>query len=142
MVVVVVVSPPGGSISTGTEPTPQDPVVSTFSLPATGPGAVITLDEDPCGPFCNGQIVFLSPFVGYEDVHNPPLLRITWDASLAVGAREPIFVLKEGSSDYVQVPLCSRRPYASPCIVNDVLEPDGDRAATIRILSGDPRFLR
>ena len=61
--------PPGGSISIGTDPTAANPVVATFELPNTGPGAPITLrvETKDLATFCGGQpcagkILYLSPF--------------------------------------------------------------------------------
>lgn len=137
--------PPGGTIATGVgPPTPDNPTVSSFTLPNSGPGANITLTEaygDPIcirGP-CVGQVVTLSDFDGYQDFFNPPVLTITWDKTDAGrGDNSAIFVQKEDGS--ISRVLRCRVSRTSPCILSLKRVVNGDLRLRLLVLSGDPKF--
>ena len=112
--------PPGGTLATGVVATPEDNTIVSFTLPNTGVGTPITLsasDNDAdaatfcAGLPCSGKIIFVSPFVGYNDPLNPPHVRITWDASVfGNGLASTLYVLKEGMTAAVVVPECGVTP--------------------------------
>ena len=151
--------PPGGSISTGTDPTAANPLVATFELPGTGSGAPITLRSETAGAgtFCGGQpcaggrILFLSPFSGYNDPTRPPELKIKWDTSIVgTSTTFAIYVQKVVNGPITTLPNC--RNYGSedvpdvadphPCVELRKVHSNGDAEAHIFLLSGDPRFAR
>jgi hypothetical protein len=151
--------PPGGSISTGDDPTAANPIVATFELPRTGSGAPITLRTESAGAgtFCGGQpcagrkILFLSPFTGYNDPARPPELKIKWDTSIVgTSTTFAIYVQKVDNGPITTLPNC--RNYGSedfpdvadphPCIELRKVHSNGDAEAHIFLLSGDPRFAR
>jgi hypothetical protein len=151
--------PPGGEISTGTDPTAANPIVATFELPHTGTGAPITLRVDTAGAntFCGGQpcagnrILFLSPFTGYNDANRPPELKIMWDTSIVgTSTTFAIYVQKQDNGPITTIPNC--RNYGDedhadiadphPCIELRKVHSNGDAEAHIFLLSGDPHFGR
>jgi uncharacterized repeat protein (TIGR01451 family) len=151
--------PPGGSISTGDDPTASNPIVATFDLPRTGSGAPITLRTESAGAdtFCGGQpcagrkILFLSPFTGYNDPSRPPELKIKWDTSIVgTSTTFAIYVQKVDNGPITTIPNC--RNYGDedhadiadphPCIELRKVHSNGDAEAHILLLSGDPRFAR
>jgi hypothetical protein len=139
---------PGESMQTAAVATSTDPVRSRFTLPA-GPGPVINVSllEGPVGNEClgpcHGQGVLLSPFTGYNDFDNPPILTITWDASLGLTTSNRIFLQKEGpNGPWVRVvPACSSAR-VSPCIRAQRTVAGGDLEADLIVLDGDPRPMR
>jgi hypothetical protein len=151
--------PPGGSISTGTDPTAANPIVATFELPNTGSGAPITLRTESAGantfcgghPCAGGKILFLSPFTGYNDPTRPPELKIKWDTSIVgTSTTFAIYVQKVENGPIVTIPNC--RNYGSedlpdiadphPCVELRKVHSNGDAEAHIFLLSGDPRIAR
>jgi uncharacterized repeat protein (TIGR01451 family) len=151
--------PPGGSISLGNDPTADNPLVATFELPHTGPGAPITLrvESAGAGTFCGGQpcagrkILFLSPFTGYTDPNRPPELKIKWDTSIVgTSTTFAIYVQKVDGGPITTVPNC--RNYGDedlpdiadphPCVEIRRVHSNGDVEAHLLLLSGDPRFAR
>jgi hypothetical protein len=150
---------PGGSISTGDDPTAANPIVSTFELPHTGTGAPITLRLETAGAntFCGGQpcaggkILFLSPFTGYNDPNRPPELKIKWDTSIVgTSTTFAIYVQKQDNGPITTIPNC--RNYGDedhadiadphPCVELRKVHSNGDAEAHILLISGDPRFAR
>jgi hypothetical protein len=146
---------PGGSISLGTDATPTNNTVATFSLPNTGPGAPIVLrtETDDVDTFCggkpcSGKILFVSPFVGYDDPRQPARLTITWDRSVAgKGLESQLFVQKEPGGRIKRVFDCEpfHRTFLavpSPCVRRKTKLCNGDIQFEVLLLSGDPRFAR
>ncbi len=146
--------PPGGTISTGTEATPENNTIAGFRLPNSGAGAPIVLRAETegaatfCGGrACRGKIMFLSPFAGYDDPHHAPLLTITWDKTVAgKGTKSKLYVQKEPGGPVTRVERCVKASPAvavpSPCIHERVKIRGGDIRFKILILSMDPRFAR
>ena len=146
--------PPGGTISTGTNATPENNTVASFTLPNTGTGAPITLRAETegvatfCGgKACSGKILFLSPFEGYTNPRQPARLKITWDKSVAGrGTRSKIYVRKQVGGPIVRVRKCENTHHhiadPSPCIYRKKKLHNGDIRFEILLLSGDPYFAR
>ena len=137
--------PPGGSISTGTTATADDPVVSTFRLPNSGSGSTITIQEDPCDDAsCSGQSVFIAPFTGgYTNFDNPPTLTITWDASLRLRPESPIYVEKDdGTLPRLDLVTPCQPDRYTPCLRSNRVLANGDLESVIVMLQGDPRYRR
>jgi uncharacterized repeat protein (TIGR01451 family) len=104
--------PPGGTLSTGTDATAADNTVASFSLPNTGPGAVITITSVPCAPgVCFGKTMTFTPFTGYDDPTNPARFTITWDRTVrGTGLLSQAYVLKEGETQFRIIPPCQELP--------------------------------
>jgi hypothetical protein len=70
--------PPGGSITTGG----QNP--ATLTLPPSGPGAFVTLDQSNGATFCAGRcddpVTTVNNFTGYNDPRQPIDLKLTFSA--------------------------------------------------------------
>jgi hypothetical protein len=146
--------PPGGSISTGSSPTAENNTVATFRLPNSGPGAVITLrsETDETGAFCggrrcDGKLIYLSPFDGYDDTRHPAVLKIVWDKTVAGdGDDSDLWVQKEIGGPAVKVRDCRETDIhladPHPCIHERDDRDSGDVEFEILLISGDPRFGR
>jgi|GEM_PF-2507160 conserved repeat domain len=146
--------PPGGTISTGTNATPENNTVASFRLPNSGGGAPIVLRTETdgvatfCGgSTCSGKILFLSPFEGYTNKRAPARLKVTWDKTVAgKGTKSKIYVQKEVGGPITRVPTCENTEKhiadPSPCIHKKEKLENGDIRFEIVLLSGDPRFAR
>jgi uncharacterized repeat protein (TIGR01451 family) len=70
--------PPGGSISTGGD----NP--ATLTLPPSGPGAVVIMNQTTgakfCAGTCDGPVTQINNFPGYNDPHQPIDLKLTYSA--------------------------------------------------------------
>jgi hypothetical protein len=160
--------PPGGSISSGANPDAKHNVVATFTLPNTGPGAVITLSTEPGGNFCNGPCrglaQVISSFSGYTDPEKSPELTVTWDKSVVKrGLDSEVFKTQEPPTKGTLIDECGddprwkgpelqihqalkamrRGPHSdtadrSPCIDDREITRRGDLRFEILLLSGDP----
>lgn len=142
---------PGGSISTGTNPTATDNTVATFTLPNNGPGAPIVLIAEPANnsPLCGGQPclgkpLFLSPFAGYTNMRSPAKLKIAYDVSTGIKVNSTVYVQKEEGGPSVAVPDCLDSSIhladPHPCVHERTKRGSGDVEFEILLLSGDPRF--
>lgn len=146
--------PPGGTISTGTNATPEHNTVASFRLPKSGSGAPIVLraEADGTGTFCGGEpcsgkTIFLSPFSGYTNPKAPAVLKITWDKTVAGrGTKSKIYVQKVPGGPITRVPTCDNTEkhiaIPSPCIHEKEKLENGDIRFEILVLSNDPRFAR
>ncbi len=145
---------PGGTISTGTTATPGNNTVASFTLPNSGPGALIELRSESAGvatfcagQACSGKILFVSPFEGYRNPRSPAKLKITWDKSVVgAGLNSKIYVQKAPGGPVTVVPTCQDTSHhiaiPSPCIHEKTVYGSGDIQFEILLLSGDPRFAR
>jgi hypothetical protein len=142
---------PGGSISTGTDPTPDNNTVATFSLPATGPGAPIALIAEPAsndplcgGQPCRGRPLFLSPFAGYTNTRYPAKLKIAYDVTTGMTKTSTVYVQKESGGPSVPVLDCIDTSVhladPHPCVHERTKRSNGDIEFEILLISGDPRF--
>ncbi|HEY5170386.1 MAG TPA: DUF11 domain-containing protein, partial [Acidimicrobiia bacterium] len=111
--------PPGGSINTGG----NNP--ANLALPNTGPGATVTLTQQPtgnnfCNGPCNGTATFISDFPGYSDPVRPIDLKLTFadGSSLATArndyATSTIYKVRDNQTVGVPVPDCSDNPSWTP----------------------------
>jgi len=110
--------PPGGSIDTGG----NNP--AHLTLPNTGPGATVTLTQQPtgnnfCNGPCNGTATFISNFGGYSNPLHPIDLRLTFaDAGLAGALKDyatsTIYKVRDNQTVGVVVPDCNDNPTWTP----------------------------
>ena len=106
--------PPGGSIDTGG----NNP--AHLTLPNTGPGASITITQQPtgntfCNGPCNGTATFISDFGGYPDPLHPINLKLTFsDSGLIPALKDYAFstIYKVRDNQFVGVPVpdCKDNP--------------------------------
>ena len=82
--------PPGGTISTGTNATPENNTVASFRLPKSGAVAPIYLRAEAGGvasccavKACSGKVLFLSQFGGYRNKLSPAGTNITGATAVA-----------------------------------------------------------
>ena len=106
--------PPGGSIDTGG----NNP--AHLTLPNTGPGAAITITQQPtgntfCNGPCNGTATFISDFGGYPDPLHPINLKLTFSDSGLIPALKDyafstIYKVRDNQVVGVPVPDCRDNP--------------------------------
>lgn len=141
------VPPQGGTVSTGANPSPTDPTVTSVTLPPGGPGGVVTIDEtpQPAGPSlcdgdkCLGQVSNVTLPPGYGDVASL-LIRVKLKYDHSTIADLPPGYDFEFFKDAVQLVRCGDNPgRRHPCVRRIVILPEsGNLKGVILMASNDP----
>jgi hypothetical protein len=118
----------------------------------TSPGASITISasdqsNDPflCGDLlCQGKLLTVGDFEGYNDPKHPALVVISWYPGTA-SESSVLLIRKPDETEGTPIPKCIKVSGAytnTPCVVKHKTKKGSATQDTIALLSGDPNFIR